>query len=76
MVDQAASRFVGIGTLARELNAAPSTIRLWEQKGLLPPAERVDGGRRIYRLDDLAAIRRRIEEMRAASRRGDPERAA
>ena len=75
MVDEA-SRFVGIGTLARELNAAPSTIRLWEQKGLLPPAERVDGGRRIYQVDDLVAIRQLITRMRAASRHGDPERAA
>ena len=35
----------------------PSTLRLWERKGLLTPA-RSDGGTRLYSDADLARLRR------------------
>ena len=59
------TRFVGIGTLSKELGAAPSTVRVWEAKGLIPSAERVDGGRRIW----AAAEVERIRELVGARRR-------
>ena len=60
----AGTRFIGIGTLARELDAAPSTVRLWESRGLIPPAERVDGGRRIWNAAEVERIRELIGARR------------
>ncbi len=70
--------FVGIGAVAAALGVCPSTIRVWEKLGRIPRALRVGGhGRRLYRVDDLVAIREAVNEMNAAGRqRGGSERAA
>jgi len=78
MTDQA-NRLIGIGSLARKLNAAPSTVRLWERNGLVPPAARIDGsGRRVWDIADVAAIRETVEERRriAPRQEGPPVEAA
>ena len=58
-------RFVTIGAAAAALGIAPSTLRLWEQQGIVPPAERTGGGdRRLYDRADLEALRPIAEERR------------
>lgn len=49
----------GIGEIARRARVAPSTIRYYEQIGLLPPAKQVNGKRRydLTILDKLSLIR-------------------
>ena len=78
MVELAPEQFVGIGVVADELGVCPSTLRKWERQGRIPTAARIAGqDRRIYRPEDLALIRERMVEMRAAGRRpSDPVRAA
>jgi DNA-binding transcriptional MerR regulator len=69
-----AEQFVGIGYVADAFGISPSALRKWEREGRIPAAARVAGqDRRIYRADDLVAIRAQVNQMR---RRGDPERAA
>ena len=70
--------FVGIGVVANALGVCPSTVRQWERLGRIPRAPRVGGqGRRLYRVDDLAAISEAVNAMNAAGRqRGGPARAA
>jgi len=46
-----------IGELARQVGVSTKTIRFYEEKGLLPPAERTDNGYRIYRLDEVERLR-------------------
>jgi len=54
-----------IGPAAAALGVAPSTLRLWETKGLIPPAERTGGGdRRLYDRADLDRLRPIAEERR------------
>jgi DNA-binding transcriptional MerR regulator len=44
-----------IGELARRSGLPVRTIRFWSDTGVLPPAERTDGGRRLY---DAACVAR------------------
>lgn len=37
-----------IGPLAARFGVSPETLRVWEQKGLLPPARRTPGGHSRY----------------------------
>jgi DNA-binding transcriptional MerR regulator len=37
-----------IGDLARRLGLTARALRYWEERGLLPPAERTSGGTRVY----------------------------
>jgi DNA-binding transcriptional MerR regulator len=41
-----------VGTVTRELNVAPETIRLWERLGKLP-AQRTASGMRLFRREDV-----------------------
>jgi DNA-binding transcriptional MerR regulator len=60
-------RFVTIGAAAAALGIAPSTLRLWEQQGIVPPAERTGGAeRRLYAKADIDALRPIAEERRRA----------
>jgi MerR family transcriptional regulator/heat shock protein HspR len=55
---------VYVMSVAAELSGIqPSTLRLWESRGLLTPA-RSDGGTRLYSEDDLVRLRR-IAELAA-----------
>jgi len=54
-----------IGPAAAALGIAPSTLRLWEQQGIVPPAERTGGAeRRLYEKADIDALRPIAEERR------------
>jgi DNA-binding transcriptional MerR regulator len=69
MPEVAPEQFVGIGVVADQLGVSASSLRKWERQGRIPTASRIAGqDRRIYRLDDLAVIRQRMSEMRAAGR--------
>ena len=44
-----------IGGVARQLGLTPRALRYWEQRGLLPPAARSDGGTRVYEPAQVSA---------------------
>lgn len=54
-----------INDIARLCEVSASTVRLWEQHGLLLP-QRLDSGHRVYSADDLARARR-IQHLRKIS---------
>jgi len=58
---------LGIGELSRRSGAPPSTLRFYEEQGLLHPA-RTPGGQRRYRRDAL----RRVAFIRVGQRVGMP----
>ncbi len=63
-----------IGGVAREMGVTPGAVRHWERVGLIPEAIRLEpGSRRVYRVDDLALIRERVEAKRAAGRQSGQE---
>ena len=48
---------ISIGGVAKRLNISPSTVRLWERRGLIPPATRLEGSdRRVWRAGDLVGV--------------------
>lgn len=46
-----------IRDLARQTDVNPSTIRYYEQIGILPPAQRAPNGYRAYQADDVERLR-------------------
>ena len=42
-----------IGEMAKKLNMAPSTLRYYEQEGLMPFVERSEGGIRMFKDSDM-----------------------
>jgi len=56
---------VRIGVVARTLGLTPRALRYWEQRGLLPRANRSAGGTRIYGLAHVSAARGVVSLKRA-----------
>lgn len=48
---------VTVGAAAKAAGVSAKAVRLWESKGLLPPAERTEAGYRIFTDDDLGVLR-------------------
>ncbi|MBX2811709.1 MAG: MerR family transcriptional regulator [Myxococcales bacterium] len=46
-----------IGDLAKRVGKSARAVRLYEEKGLLGPAERTEGGHRVYGEDALARLK-------------------
>lgn len=46
-----------IGDAAKAIGVSAKAIRIWEAKGLLPPAERTQAGYRLFSDDDIAILR-------------------
>lgn len=46
-----------IGDAATSIGVSSKALRLWETKGLLPPAERTEAGYRLYSDEDLGVLR-------------------
>lgn len=46
-----------VGTAAAAAGVSSKAVRLWESKGLLPPAERTEAGYRIFTDQDVAMLR-------------------
>jgi DNA-binding transcriptional MerR regulator len=47
---------MNVSELARQVGIAPSAVRFYERKGILPPAVRQDNGYREYTDDDLCRL--------------------
>ena len=45
-----------IGELSRRTGVLVPTVRYYEQVGLMPPAPRTEGGRRVYGPDDVGRL--------------------
>ena len=56
MVVKDAKATFSIGEVSRAIGVAPQTLRLWESKRLIKP-QRTEGGRRIYRAEDVERLR-------------------
>jgi DNA-binding transcriptional MerR regulator len=62
-VDGVKRSFLTIGAVARALDRAVSTLRVWEREGLLPKTPyRSDSGQRLYTLEQLQEIRLRAKK--------------
>lgn len=48
---------MNVSEIAREVGIAPSAVRFYERKGILPPAPRHPNGYREYSDDDLCRLR-------------------
>ncbi|MEV8311669.1 MerR family transcriptional regulator [Streptomyces flavidovirens] len=46
-----------MGQAAEQAGVTRKAIRTWENKGLLPPAERTEAGYRLFTADDIAMLR-------------------
>lgn len=46
-----------IGDAAKAIGVSTKAIRIWEAKGLLPPAERTDAGYRLFSEHDITILR-------------------
>lgn len=46
-----------VGTAAAAAGVTPKAVRLWESKGLLPPAERTGSGYRTFTEEDVRILR-------------------
>lgn len=50
-----------IGEVAERTGLTPRTLRYWEEIGLLPPAERLEGGFRLYSAADVERLARIVQ---------------
>ena len=48
---------LSIGTLSKKLEMSPRTIRYYEEIGLLNSVKRLEGGKRIYTIDDFRRLK-------------------
>jgi len=63
-------QLVSIGGAARALSVSESVLRKWETKGLIAAPARIGGdGRRVYRPDEIEALRTFAEGRRFRQRR-------
>jgi DNA-binding transcriptional MerR regulator len=46
-----------VGAAAKAVGVSAKAIRIWEAKGLLPPAARTEAGYRVFTEDDIAVLR-------------------
>lgn len=48
---------ITVGEAARRAGVTPKAVRLYESRGILPPAERTEAGYRTYTDDDVEVLR-------------------
>jgi MerR family transcriptional regulator, copper efflux regulator len=48
---------ITVGEAARQAGVSPKAVRLYESRGILPPAERTAAGYRTYTADDVEVLR-------------------
>jgi len=58
-------RFIQIGELAKKTKVTPRTIKHYEEKGLLKPFKKTQGGFRLYQ-DDKVKLVERIRQLKKA----------
>lgn len=57
MAEETAPQTFTVGQAAQAAGVSAKAVRLYEAKGLLPPAERTDAGYRLYTDDEVATLR-------------------
>ncbi len=67
MVTTIEPRYYETGDVARTLGVAVETVRKWERLGTIAPPIRTAGGRRLFSLEQVEAIRARREARREAA---------
>lgn len=60
------TQFLTVGDVARRLDVAAETVRLWERLGKLQ-AERTASGMRLFRREDVERVAREREDSRATA---------
>jgi DNA-binding transcriptional MerR regulator len=68
--------FVEIGTVARQLGVAPSTLRTWERRYRLIVPRRGPSGQRLYDLEQIEALQAILAQVRRGARAGAAHHAA
>ncbi|HBY57422.1 MAG TPA: hypothetical protein DEG96_06130 [Candidatus Atribacteria bacterium] len=58
-------RFIQIGELAKKTKVTPRTIKHYEEKGLLKPFKKTQGGFRLYQNDKVRLVER-IRQLKKA----------
>lgn len=58
-------RFIQIGELAKKTKVTPRTIKHYEEKGLLKPFKKTQGGFRLYQKDEVRLVER-IRQLKKA----------
>lgn len=58
-------RFIKIGELAKKTRVTPRTIKHYEEKGLLKPFKKTQGGFRLYQNDKVRLVER-IRQLKKA----------
>lgn len=48
---------INVGAAAKATRVSPKAVRLWEAKGLLPPAGRTEAGYRLFDQQDLGVLK-------------------
>ncbi len=75
MVDTAPHlKLISTGFIARRCGVSTEAVKLWDRRGLIVPALKIEGtGRRVWRATDLPLLETQINaRMKAAGkRRGD-----
>jgi DNA-binding transcriptional MerR regulator len=65
-VEQQERGFVSIGGVASRLGVTTTAVRKFEQQGLIPRGQRLEGSlSRIWPIDDVEQMQSRIAERRA-----------
>lgn len=64
--------FMQIGEIAERTGLTQRTLRFYEERGLLQPATRLEGGFRLYTQDDLRRVQR-IAQFRNVLKLSIPE---
>ncbi len=57
MATELREEYLSIGEIARELEMSQRTIRYYEEIGLLNSVRRIEGGKRVYTVDDLLRLK-------------------
>lgn len=58
-------KFIQIGELAKKTKVTPRTIKHYEEKGLLKPFKKTQGGFRLYQNDEVKLVER-IRQLKKA----------
>ena len=58
-------KFIQIGELAKKTNVTPRTIKHYEEKGLLKPFKKTQGGFRLYQNDKVKLLERIMQLKKA-----------
>lgn len=61
-------KLIKIGQLAKQVGVLPSTINFYTREGLLPEADRSQGGYRMYEEDEAIRVIKQIQTWQQSKR--------